>query len=191
MNILKKYLPIFLIYYTSCNEFENLAYLENNIKEKDTHKYDNKNYFLANSTESCTNNNCPPFQGICYENTCHCNQGFETLIENNNAPIIYCNYKLKSKFVAFFLELFFPFGAGHLYAENTLLAMIKFVSFSMILCTCCGVLFSIALEDKNCGVKCFGLLFLLMIVFWALFEAIDLVCYAFGIYRDGNGLPLI
>ncbi len=191
MNILKKYLPLLLIYYINCDEVVSLDFLEINIKDEEIHQYDNKKYFLANTTETCTNNNCPPFQGICYENQCRCNQGYATLIDNPIEPVIYCNYKLKSKFVAFFLELFFPFGAGHLYAENTLLAMIKFVSFSMIVCTCCGVLFSIALEDKNCGVKCFGLLFLLMIVFWALFETIDLVCYAFGIYKDGKGLPLI
>jgi hypothetical protein len=191
MNILKKYLPILLIYYSTCKETKGLEYLENKINDKEINIIENQKYFLANSTDICTNNNCPPFQGICFENTCHCNHGFETLIENTNEPVIYCNYKLKSRFVAFFLELFFPFGAGHLYAENTLLAMIKFVSFSMILFTCCGVLFSIALEDKNCGVKCFGMLFLLMIVFWGIFETIDLVCYGLGIYKDGKGFTLI
>ncbi len=128
---------------------------------------------------------------MCYENYCHCAHGYATFITDSTNPIIYCDYKLKSKYAAFFFELFFPFGAGHLYAENKILAMIKFVSFSMIICTCCGILFSIAMDDKNYGIKCFSILFILMTMTWVLFECIDLVSYAFCIYNDGNGLPLI
>ncbi len=185
--------------YISCNIVEELNFMEQiNSKEEKIDSLKNideiYNNLITNTTEViCNHNNCPSFQGVCYDNECICSHGFATHNEFNtsNTPIIYCNYKLKSKFVAFFLELFFPFGAGHLYAGNNILAMIKFISFSMIICSCCGILCTIALEDKGCGMKCFVIFFIFMIVFWILFELIDLFCYAFGIYKDGNGIPML
>src|SRR5436309_3311942 len=75
--------------------------------------------------KTCSFDNCPLFKGVCYEEICICTYGYITYIQENT-PQIYCNYAQKSRMTAFFLEFFFPFGAGHLYAGKTVLATIKF-----------------------------------------------------------------
>jgi hypothetical protein len=174
---------IFFIHQTLCLDFLN--------SQSDSINNQISKSASSDSPELCTITNCPLFQGICFKNYCHCSHDYSTYITSETYPIIYCNYHLKSKYTAFFLELFFPFGVGHLYAENAVLAIIKFLSFTMILCSCCGILFSISLEHKNDGIQCFSLLFILMIVVWLLLQIIDLVCYSMAVYMDGNGFPLI
>jgi hypothetical protein len=87
----------------------------------------------------CSPSNCPPLQGICEKNVCICSKNFKTV---NNQYIksygINCNYQIKYKLIAFLLELFFPIGVGHIYAEKTNMAILKFTLFVIFILSFCG-----------------------------------------------------
>jgi hypothetical protein len=141
-----------------------------------------------NDNSQCSFTNCPPTRGSCVENKCICFEGYTTLPEPFQPR---CNYKQKSRFIAFFLELFFPVGAGHLYAGRIVSALIKLFSFMMIVCSfCCNLCFIfLSLEQKF--LICPSIIFILALVTWIILEGIDLVCFGMGIYKDGNGIELI
>ena len=97
---------------------------------------------IQSITSQCNSLNCPPLRGLCSNNICVCEEGFTTV---NNKYIktngIFCNYILKSRYIAFILEFFFPFGAGHFYSGKTIFASIKLgifvaiiISFIALLC---------------------------------------------------------
>ena len=97
---------------------------------------------IKSVTSQCNSLNCPPLRGLCSNNICVCEEGFTTV---NNKYIktngIFCNYILKSRYIAFILEFFFPFGAGHFYSGKTIFASIKLgifvaiiISFIALLC---------------------------------------------------------
>ena len=74
----------------------------------------------------CNLDNCPPLSGFCSRDICICNRNYITINNKNiQSNGIFCNSPLKSRFVAFALEFFFPFGIGHFYSEKTILAVIK------------------------------------------------------------------
>ena len=81
---------------------------------------------IQSVTSVCNALNCPPLRGLCSNDICVCEEGFTTVnnkyIKNNG---IFCNYILKSRYIAFLLEFFFPFGAGHFYTGKTILSTIK------------------------------------------------------------------
>ena len=149
-------------------------------------------YFLINIKKihsiSCSPQNCPPLQGICYKNQCICSKDFVTV---NNQYIknygVSCNYETKNRFIAFLLEFFFPFGVGHLYAEKKYLAMIKFSFFLIFLFGYCGQLCCLQ-KPINKGIVFVSIIFLLDILVWFSMQIFDIVCYALGYYYDGNGV---
>ena len=137
---------------------------------------------------SCSPQNCPPLQGICYKNQCVCSKDFVTV---NNQYIknygISCNYQTKNRFIAFLLEFFFPFGVGHLYAEKKYLAIIKFSFFLIFLFGYCGQLCCLQ-KPINKGIIFVSVIFLLDLLLWILMQIFDIICYALGYYYDGNGV---
>lgn len=137
----------------------------------------------------CNYQNCPLYQGVCVDDTCICSYDYTTF-KYENEPLIYCNYKQKSKFTAFFLEFFFPVGAGHLYAGKTLLAVIKFSLFLIFFCGMCSELCSLGMQ-MNKLVICSAFVILVDMFIWIILQFIDIICYAFGIYKDGNGVAMI
>ena len=145
------------------------------------------------TTSECNALNCPPLRGLCSNNICVCEEGYTT-VNNKNIKTngIFCNYALKSRYIAFILEFFFPFGAGHFYSGKTILASIKLgifvtliISFFIILC--------FVSKNKNSPsvsalvVTTITVLCLLSIL---IMEIFDLIGYAVGIYTDGNGVPM-
>lgn len=171
---------------------------------------------VVTSSQACNMVNCQIGHGICYMNVCHCATGFITFNENTAAPInSYCNYQQKSHMTAMLLEFFFPFGVGHFYAHNYTLGLIKLLLILSIICSlccacCCAAGSAVHAAnaehaqteaDKNKQIEegakdcmkmggmciCAGLLSICLGV-WNL---IDVFCYGFNIYTDGNGQPMI
>ena len=140
----------------------------------------------------CNSINCPPLRGICNGNICVCEENFETInnkyIQSNG---IYCNYHLKSRFIAFLLEFFFPFGVGHFYSGKTYLFYVKFGLFLVLISMCCSVLCCVAPKSNNnpCSfVLC--LILVLSLLGLIIMEIFDLASYGLGIYNDGNGVQM-
>ena len=118
---------------------------------------------LIDSTYSvCNSVNCPPLRGICSENKCICEENYATInnkyIQNNG---IFCNYHLKSRFVAFLLEFFFPFGVGHFYSGKTILAVIKLGLLALLFLMCCSVLCCVASKAVN---ACYAIICIILVM---------------------------
>ena len=150
-------------------------------------------YQIQAVSSACNPSNCPPLRGLCSNNYCVCEEGFATVnnkyIRNNG---IFCNYILKSRYIAFILEFFFPFGAGHFYSGKTTLAFIKLGLFVILILSFFGLLcmivkYRISTNAGSITLTFFTLLSLLILI---LMEIFDLVAYATGIYSDGNGVEL-
>lgn len=160
---------------------------KNNIMDSDLAIQIDTEKLESHPGKTCNYSNCPLFQGVCYEEKCICGYGF-TSVESQ--PMIYCNYRQKKRMVAFFLEFFFPLGVGHLYAGKTIMAIIKFTMFIFFFCGLCGELCCISLNINKWQV-CSAFVILIDLALWFGLQIVDVVCYAFGFYNDGNGVKMI
>jgi hypothetical protein len=162
----------------------------------------------------CTPINCRFNQGMCVMNKCECFYGFVTMNKfksfagseltnlsrvsktHNTAiasEIDFCTYKQHCKITAFFLEFFFPIGAGHFYVGKYHLALFKLAMFLVFFCFICGEFFFIRCKLSALN-KCHLYLALGIVAdifLWLCFHLFDLVNYGFGFYQDGNGIALI
>ena len=167
-------------------------------------KYQDKNIFqkslfmilislslIQSIYSACNAVNCPPLRGVCNGNECVCEEGYLTVnnknVQNNG---VFCNYHLKSRFIAFILEFFFPFGVGHFYSGNIVLAIIKLALFIVLICTCCAVLCCVTGKVINACSFIICLIVVLCIIGIAFMEIFDLVSYGLGLYSDGNGIGM-
>ena len=143
------------------------------------------------SLSACNIENCPPSRGLCNANTCVCEENYQTVnneyVHNNG---IFCNYKLKSRFVAFLLEFFFPFGVGHFYSGKTYFAAIKIGLFVLMISMCCTILCCVNVKAVNGCSFFISLVLVLCIIGILAMQIFDLIGYALGIYKDGNGVEL-
>ncbi len=147
---------------------------------------------IQSAYSGCNSINCPTSRGVCNGNICVCEENYLTVnnkqIQNNG---IFCNYHLKSRFIAFLLEFFFPFGVGHFYSGKTTLAMIKLGLFVVLISMCCSVLCCVVGKPtyNTCSlILC--LIVVLCIIGIIIMQIFDLVSYALGIYNDGNGVEM-
>ena len=148
---------------------------------------------------TCIKNvNCPIEAGQCIANQCKCFDEFYSLINRINPKneTIFCEYRKMSRFAPLILEFFLP-SVGHLYAGkmNLFFSKLFFIIFPLI-GYCCGLTNSQQNPDgtfKNISTLNWILLILLIIcsIILPFFHIIDLVCYSFGFYYDGNGVPFI
>ncbi len=148
---------------------------------------------------TCIKNvNCPIEAGQCIANQCKCFDEFYSL-NNNLHPkneTIFCEYRKMSRFGPLILEFFLP-TLGHFYAGkiNLFIAKLFFIIF-LLIGHCCGLTENRQNSDgtaKSLSTCNWILLILLIIsaVILPFFHIIDLICYSFGFYRDGNGVPFI
>ena len=150
-------------------------------------------YQFQTVSSACDSLNCPPLRGLCSNNICVCQEGFATVnnyyIKNNG---IFCNYSLKSRFIAFALEFFFPFGAGHFYSGKTILACIKLGFFVLLIFSsiCALCLNAMNESSSKTGTIILTLIILISILGIILMQIFDLIAYGAGIYSDGNGVAL-
>ena len=145
-----------------------------------------------------TNINCPNTEGRCIQNKCECFDEYYSL-NNKLHPkneTIFCEYMKMSRFGPLILEFFLP-TIGHLYAGkiNLFLAKLFFILFPLI-GHCCGLTNNKQNSDGTAKTlsTCNWILLILLIisaVILPFFHIIDLICYSFGIYVDGNGVPFI
>ena len=137
----------------------------------------------------CSLENCPPQRGVCYGNQCVCQNNYITTnIGNNNG--VFCNYRLKSKMMAFILEFLFPFGVGHFYSGNIILGVIKLALWILMICMFCSILCCIVGKVINaCSIIVF-LIILLSVLGLVIMEIFDLISYGLGIYKDGKGFEM-
>ena len=147
---------------------------------------------ISSTNSACNISNCPPVRGSCFSNVCVCDERYTTVnnqyVKNNG---INCNYELKYKLYAFLLEFFFPFGMGHYYSGKTIFFIIKLFLFGGLILSCCFIACFLA-EDKITGCQtALTLIFLLCAILLVILQIIDLVSYGFGIYYDGNGVPML
>ena len=147
---------------------------------------------LIESTYSfCNEGNCPLTRGMCSNNQCICNEKYITINNKDfRANGIFCNYELKSRFIAFLLEFFFPFGVGHFYSGKIYLATTKLSLFAILICSCCCVLCCIPGKNLNACSISMCIIVVLCIISLVVMEIFDLVSYGLGIYNDGNGIEM-
>ena len=135
----------------------------------------------------CNKYTCPKSRGVCNEeNECVCIKGYDT-IDDLSRGDFYCNYKKKSKLIAFLLEFVLGFGSGHFYIGHTVLATIKMIytSFTCLL-FCQYYSISKITEIKRVAVP----LERILLIGWAVWQILDGILISFNFYKDGNGYGL-
>ena len=118
----------------------------------------------------CGNFLCDNKGGICVSENgikkCVCGKKYEY------SGNIKCSYEKKSKEISFILELFLPFGMGHLYS-------LRYVNFLIK-----GILFISIIPYKRSHIN------EILIVVFCIINVLDLLGFISGIYRDGNNINL-
>ena len=135
----------------------------------------------------CNKYTCPKSRGVCNEdNECVCIKGYDT-IDDLSRGDFYCNYKKKSKLMAFLLEFVLGFGSGLFYMGHTTLGTIKMIYTSLT----CLMFCQYHSIRKITELKSFAVpLERILLVGWAAWQIIDGLLIAFGFYKDGNGYKL-
>lgn len=154
---------------------------------------------------NCTKVNCMyPNQCLPDNKTCKCALEYAEYLLNKNlkegekridAKIMktFCNYKRKSKFVYFLLEIIFNIGLGHLYAGNLATGIVKLTLvflpcfiFSVLMCM--GIMSSSKIADTAVFGYCMVVMAICAVSMWWL---CDVILISIGYYTDGNGVPLL
>ena len=147
---------------------------------------------IKSSYSFCNLDNCPKQRGICSnDGQCICNKNYITVdnyLVNSNG--MYCNYHLKSRYIALILEFFFPFGVGHFNSGKTLLAFLKLALFVFLVCGFCSLLCCIVGKVLSAVSYVLLILIILSIIGLVIWEIFDLLGYGFGMYTDGNGVNM-
>jgi len=135
----------------------------------------------------CNKYTCPKSRGVCTEqNECICIKGYDT-IDDLSLGDFYCNYRKKSKLIAFLLEFVIGFGAGHFYMGHNILATIKMIYTSVTCLLFCQFdSIKVITELKRVAVP----LERILIAGWAVWQIIDGLLICFNFYKDGNGYEL-
>ena len=152
-------------------------------------------FYPVNSNDSethqtlfvCNKYTCPKNRGTCNEkNECICKKGYDT-VDDLSKGDFYCNYRKKSKLIAFLLEFVLGFGAGHFYMENVILATIKMIytSFTCLLFCQFNNIRKIP-EYQSVGVP----LERYSVLAWIVWQVVDGLLIYFGCYKDGNGIEM-
>ena len=135
----------------------------------------------------CNQYTCPKNRGTCNElNECVCIKGYET-VDDLSKGDFYCNYRRKSKLIAFLLEFVLGYGAGHFYMGHTFLATIKMIytSFTCLL-FCLHESIRKITEYKKIAIP----LERFAVYGWIIWQCLDGLLIFFNFYNDGNGHEL-
>ena len=150
--------------------------------------------FALDNNNKCVQGLCDPNGGVCLNSSCVCIKGYISYLTTINHSL--CNYKQISSLTSGLLELFFGSGMGHFYAGRSINGLLK-LSFTIFFCfsCCCSLHLIKRLEEdpRTSGHPHISFLFIfavtigIMIFFW---QILDFFMFIFGIYHDGNNMPL-
>jgi len=140
--------------------------------------------------ETCSLVNCPKNYGICLDNKrCICNKGYLNIPDLNTVnKEVSCTYQQKKRVISFLLELMIPLGFGHFYAGHYFLGSAKFIVMLIL-----PMIFLIFVNWKYniCSKFVEEFFTFSWYVVITLAFLLDVSFYASGIYKDGNGIPLL
>ncbi len=140
-------------------------------------------------TVACGDGHCNQ-NSYCLNNmACLCSPGFVTVPLTNDFQ---CCYEQKKQISAFLLELFVGFGAGHFYVGRHDYAGAKIFIFLFMSLSIITLFILSKYLGKSDGLWKYlkwGIL-ILTILFYLLWQTIDIIYYASNGYTDGNGVPL-
>lgn len=155
---------------------------EPEMEEKQIHAIKQTPIFRVSG--QCDEESCK--HGVCESsNVCKCKKGWAHI---NDRPLS-CNYKLKKQFVAFLLETFLIFGAGHFYCNRILYGFIKVAVIAAVILIDC-ILKSCV---KSKGIKIQNVATIISYSLYAgiiIFQLFDIVMFGINKHIDGYGLPL-
>jgi hypothetical protein len=147
---------------------------------------------FENNTTPCGNYTCVIDQGKCILNGtdyfCLCSEYFDSYPQNGT---LQCNYRKKKQYIAFFLETFLTYGAGHFYCENYQVAVPKLVYF--VFCYCLFIYLRMLMkskEDNNTAALIIALLACLFLTIMLAWQLADIILYALNSYPDGYNISL-
>jgi hypothetical protein len=138
----------------------------------------------------CGKKVCYRNYGTCFGNgtTCICNSTHETYPEDS---VVMCNYTRKSQLIAFLLECFITFGAGHIYVMNLTQGIIKFLFWAL------GYSLFISLrvlskkrEENDATTLIISLGGCICCVGMVIWQLIDVIMFGLNSYQDGYGIDL-
>lgn len=152
--------------------------------------YPNTTFIPSNSYEygdgKCLSNlNCFLPYGVCLnETTCLCMPEYADIKDTQ----LFCSYKRKKVIVAGLLELFLPFGLGHIYAGNYIIGIAKFI-YNIVIYSFCCMIYCKGYDNPNIMKMLFLCTFLTCLI--PVWNIVDLFLFFGGIYKDGFGIPMI
>ena len=119
---------------------------------------------------------------------CICNKGYSSL----SGETIKCCYSKKSQFIAFLLETLVGFGAGHFYIGNNSVAIIKLISITSLVCSCCIISICLCyktekvIETPQLKYKILNFIYISSILLWLGWQLFDMILFGLNVYTDGN-----
>ena len=137
--------------------------------------------FFIKTNITCNKTTCPG-KSICSDkNTCECAHGYANIADSG----VFCTYEQKKQLYAFFLEVSFLGGMGHLYAGRVAHGIIKLILIILLPI----ILFYSAYWSKwNPIVMIVSTTICCGITIWHL---VDVILIGMNKYMDGNGVPLV
>jgi hypothetical protein len=154
--------------------------------------YDINEHRLRYLVNDCNNLICPSPGGICSpEGKCVCSVGYITVPSPSEHK--FCNYAQKKQSIAFMLEMFGLIGFGFIYIGYYFRGLMKiFVFFLIIVYGTQFIIVFLREKSDTQAVYFFKLaLSCCCVCFPIVWHFIDLVNFAFNIYNDNNGIPLL
>lgn len=159
------------------------------INKKEMTEGKSKISLFSAELKKCNSNTCP---GNCTsKNVCECPSGYVNYPRDKDNL---CSYKQKKQLTAFLLELFLPFGVGHLYIGRVFFGITKMIIVTAPVTICTFTFLGILISDKflsggNSSMLTVGsvLIFLIVGGIWFISDA---AMFILNRYPDGHGIPL-
>jgi hypothetical protein len=162
------------------NKQEEATITEEPDKNEQPEEVEDKHFIVH---EPCNADNCASPNMCINGSTCKCAHGFaHTHVDGGKL----CTYPQKRQLLAFFLELLFASGVGHLYAGRLVYGIIK-MCFILII-PAVLLFWAFYSKEKNSIILIILSTLCFLVLTWHL---VDLVMLGMNKYNDGEGVPLL
>jgi hypothetical protein len=133
--------------------------------------------------EPCDQDNCSS-PNVCINGVvCKCAHGLAHVHIDDGKL---CTYRQKRQLLAFFLELLFASGIGHIYAGRLLYGLLKMLF--VLIVPAVLLIWAFCSKEKNSVILIILSTLCFLILTWHL---VDLVMLGMNKYNDGEGVPLV